>query len=162
MKRFRFTAVLMLASLMALPLVAQPAGPRPGGPGQGPGRGFMRTEDDIKRELDDLSKNLNLSSEQQKKLLDYEMEFYTRRQVEMERMRSNQGDFDREAMRERMQQVMEERNQKYEEVLTKEQLEKYNAIQEERRAQMRQQFQDGQQPTQQEQDRPARGRGRGN
>jgi hypothetical protein len=115
------------------------------------------SEEDIKKRVDDLSTNLELSKDQHKKIMDYEMEFYTRMQVEREKMR-NSGDFDREAMRERMTKVREERNKKYEEVLTKDQLEKYKVIQEQRRNEMRQQRQ--QANPQQDGDRPARGRGR--
>lgn len=121
------------------------------------GRGFQMSEEDIKRQVDDLSQNLTLSQEQHKQLMDYEMEFYTRMQVEMEKMRNNQGDFDREAMRERMMQVRDERNKKYESVLTKDQLDKYNQIQEQRRTEMRRQFEEG---SDNSRERPERGRGR--
>jgi len=158
---------LLAAGLFYFPLSAQnPGGPPPGGgPGQGPGqgRGFQMTEEDIKARVDDLSQSLSLSEDQHKKILEYEMEFYNKMQIQFQNMRSQGGPpADREAMRENMQKMREERDQKYAEVLTKEQMEKYQQIQEQRRSEMRRQFQEGnpgEAPPATE-ERPARGRGR--
>ena len=68
------------------------------------------------------------------------------------------GNFDREAMRETMMKAREERDKKYEEVLTKEQLVKFREIQEQRRSEMRQQYQESSPDNQAE--KPARGRSR--
>ncbi len=154
MKKLFKPNVLGLAIVMSLFTIQLSAQP----PGGGPGRGFQRSEEDIKKQVDDLSKNLELSKDQQKKVLDYEMEFNTKMQVEREKMRNNSGDFDRETMRARMTEVREERDAKYGEILTKEQLEKYKVQQEQRRSEMRRQYQEGS-PDRQG-DRPERGRGR--
>ncbi len=100
----------------------------------GPGRGFQMTEEDIKENVDNLAETLDLTADQQKKILDYDMEFYTKMQVEREK---HMGD--REAMRAAMMKARDERNEKYEDVLTPEQMKKFLEIQEQRRNQMRQQ-----------------------
>jgi len=157
-KNYKAFGLMALMFLFAIQLSAQEGqrGQRPGG---GPGRGFNRTEEDIKKQVNDLTKNLELSQDQNKKLLDYEMEFNTKMQVEREKMRNNSGDFDREAMRERMAKVRDERDQKYGEILTKEQMEKYKVQREQRRSEMRRQYRENN-PDAGGSDRPARGRGR--
>jgi len=115
------------------------------------------SEEDVKRRVNDLSENLKLSDDQHKKILDYELEFYTKMQVEREKMR-NSGEFDRDAMRERMIKVREERDKKYEEVLSPAQMEKYRELREQRMNQRRQQFQES--DPQKSGERPTRGRGR--
>lgn len=172
MKKIIAYRVLLAAGMLALFIVPgipqeRPTGPPPGGFRGGPGRGFNRSEDDIKRQVTDLSENLNLSDAQQKELIDYELEFNTKMQVEFEKMRNNGGPPDREAMRDRMRKVREERDNKYREVLTEDQMKKYEAIQEERRAQMRERYQQNAPPERgtggnqgEGGDRPARGRGR--
>ena len=102
---------------------------------------------------------------QHKTVLAIEMESYNKMQIEFQKMRNAGGppaDGDREAMRERMMKMRDDRNTKYEEVLSKDQFVKFTEIQEQRRNEMRQQRQqnnpDGQdQPA----ERPERGRGRG-
>lgn len=141
---------LLLAALTIPSYAQQPAGPPPGGPG-GPGRGFGMTEEDIKENVDNLAETLDLTAEQQKKILNYDMEFYTKIQVEREK---HMGD--RDAMRAAMMKARDERNEKYEEVLTPEQMKKFLEIQEQRRNQMRQQREQGGG----EEEKPARGRGR--
>ena len=150
----------LLMSLFTIQLSAQEGqrgqrqGGGPGGPG-GPGRGFQMSEDDIKERVDNLGETLEFSKEQHKKILDYEMEFYNKMQVERQ---IYTGD-NREEMRATMMKAREERDKKYEEVLTQEQLKKYKEIQEQRRSEMRRQYQD-RNPGGQGGDRPARGRGR--
>lgn len=161
MKQFRFTLSLLILTLISFPVLAQQPGQQ--GPGPGPGRGFQMTEEDIRARVDNLSETLSLSEEQHKKILDYELEFSNKMQIEFQKMRNNpDGPPDREAMRANMQKFREERDQKYAEVLTKEQMEKYQQIQEQRRSEMRQQYQQGNPPPGGDsEDRPARGRGRG-
>jgi Spy/CpxP family protein refolding chaperone len=142
-------------ALFSLPVMAQGPG------GQGPGRSFQMTEEDIKARVDNLAENLSLTEDQHQKILDYELEFYNKRQIEFQKMRNNpDAPPDREAMRANMQKMREERDQKYAEVLTKEQMEKYRQIQEQRRNEMRRQYQEGNPGGQEPNDRPARGRGR--
>lgn len=140
-----------LMSLFTLTLSGQDGQGPGGGPGQG--RGFQMSEDDIIERVDNLSETLKFSKDQHKKILEYELEFYNKIQVERQKFTG-----DREAMRATMMQAREERDKKYEEVLTKEQMEKFKEIQEERRSDMRRQYQENN--PEGENDRPARGRGR--
>ncbi|MCK5135531.1 MAG: hypothetical protein KAR19_07055 [Bacteroidales bacterium] len=121
------------------------------GPGMGPGR--QMSEEDIKERIEDLSDTLKLSEEQHGKILEYELEFYNKRQVERQKFAG-----DREAMRAAMMEAREERDKKYAEVLTKVQMEKFKEIQEQRRSQMRRLYQENNSGSDDE--RPARGRGR--
>ena len=145
----------LLVSLFALNITAQ-------GPGDGTGRGFQMTEEDIIERVESTSETLKLTDEQHKKVLAIEMDFYNKRQIERQKMMSAGGPpTDREAMREKMMKMRDERNAQYEEVLTKEQYEKFIVMQEQRRNEMRQQRQqanpDGEGG---EAERPDRGRGR--
>jgi hypothetical protein len=158
--KMRLQLAIMALMMAALTLqVSAQEGQRGQRSGGGPGRGFQMTEEDIKERVDNLSENLKFSQEQHKKILDYELETYNKMQIERQKMQSQGGDFDREAMRARMREMREERDKKYEEVLTKEQMVKFNEIREQRRNQMRQQYQDRDGDGQGE--RPQRGRGRG-
>ena len=157
MKRtFKYGVAACMMMLFVLQLSAQ---------GPGGGRGFQMTEDDIKERVNTTAQTLKLSEEQHKKVLAIEMESYNKMQIEFQKMRNAGGppaDGDREAMRERMMKMRDDRNTKYEEVLSKDQYVKFTEIQEQRRNEMRQQRQqnnpDGQdQPA----ERPERGRGRG-
>jgi hypothetical protein len=111
------------------------------------------TEEDISERVDNLAETLELTEQQHKKILDFDLEFYTKMQVEREKQMG-----DREAMRAAMREARDERNRKYEEVLTREQMDKFIEIQERRREQMRQQRQ--QNSSGGEGERPARGRSR--
>lgn len=149
--RFGIAAAIML--LFVIQLSAQ---------GPGGGRRFQMTEDDIKERVESTAKSLELSEDQHKKVLSYELEFYNKQQIEFQKMQNSGGQFDREEMRAKMTKVMEERNAKYEEVLTPDQYKKFTEIQEQRRSEMRQQREQQQQnPDSQPAERPERGRGRG-
>lgn len=172
MKKTSMTRTMVLACLMgalSIQLTAQNpgGGDRQGGPGPR-GQGFRMTEEDVKQRVDHLAVTLDLSKEQHKQLLDYELEFNTKMQVEFEKFRNQSGPPpDREEMRSRMEKVREERDAKYREVLTDAQMAKYREIQEQRREQMRQQYQEsnpappreGERPPA-ESERPDRGRSR--
>jgi len=149
--KFGIAAAIML--LFVIQLSAQ---------GPGGGRGFQMTEDDIKERVETTAKTLELSDDQHKKVLSYELDFYNKRQIEFQKMRNSGGEFDREEMRARMTKVMDERNAKYEELLTPDQYKKFIETQEQRRNEMRQQREQQQQnPDGQPAERPERGRGRG-
>lgn len=158
LKTMAFVAIL---AICAIPMYGQ--GQRPGGGagpgGQGGGMGRQQTEDDVKERVKRQTQDLNLNEEQEKKIMDFELEMYKKNQVERQK---NQGDW--EKMRTYMTEQRELRDKKYEEVLTAEQYKKYKVNQEERRQQMQQQRQQnpgapgGGQP---QGDRPERGRGRG-
>lgn len=152
----RSMGLVLLISLFALNISAQ----RPGGPG----RGFQMSEEDIKESVEKTAKTLELTDEQHKKVLAVEMDFYNKMQIEFQKMRNTGGppaDGDRQAMRDKMMKMREDRNAAYEEVLTPEQYKKFIASEEQRREEMRQQRQqanpDGQGDAA---DRPSRGRGR--
>ncbi|MEN8226849.1 MAG: hypothetical protein ABFS38_01750 [Bacteroidota bacterium] len=142
--------VAFLISMLTLTVSGQGGG-QGGGPGAG--RGFQVSEEDIKERVDNLGETLKFSKEQHKKILEYEMEFYNKMQVERQKYTG-----DREAMRATMMKAREERDKKYEEVLTKEQMAKFKEIQEQRRSDMRRQYQE--KNPEGDADRPARGRGR--
>jgi len=91
------------------------------------------------------------------------MDFNNKMQIEFQKMRNAGGPpADREAMREKMMKMRDERNAKYEEVLSPEQYKQFIDLQEQRMREMREQRQQsnpGGEGSQEE--RPARGRGRG-
>lgn len=159
---FRSFAFLAIMAIFAYPTFAQ-GGNRPGGgqgdrPGAGqgdrPGGGMGRqfTEDDVKQRVQQQSESLGLNDDQEKKILDFELEMYKKNQVERQKHRG-----DRDGMRAYMLEQRELRDQKYKEVLTEEQFKQYKKNQEERVERMRQR-RDGSGTS--GGDRPARGRGR--
>jgi len=157
MKRtLRFAAAASVMLLFVLQLSAQ---------GPGGGRGFQMTEDDIKENAKNTAESLKLSDEQAKKVLAIDMEFYNKMQIERQKMMNAGGppaDGDREAMRARMVKMRDDRNAKYEEVLTPDQYKQFTETQEQRRNEMRQQREQQQlNPDGQSEERPERGRGRG-
>lgn len=97
-----------------------------------------------------------MNAEQEKKILDFELEMFKKNQVERQRI---QGD--REAMRAFMQEQRKQRDQKYKEVLTEEQFKQYQANQQERMEQMRQRRDRAPGDRPGDGDRSERGRGRG-
>jgi hypothetical protein len=155
---FRPIALAGLMLVFTLQLSAQDPG---GGQGRqgGPGRGPEMTEEDIKERVDNLAETLEMSEDQHKKILAVDMEFYNKMQIERQKMRNDGGPPpDREVMQAKMRVMRDERNQKYEDVLTPEQYNKFIEIQEQRREQMRQQHQQNNPGG--EGDRPPRGRSR--
>jgi Spy/CpxP family protein refolding chaperone len=152
MKRtLKFATAVTVMLLFALQLSAQ---------GPGSGRGFQMTEDDIKERVDNNAKTLKLTDDQHKKVLSFELDFYNKMQIERQKMMNSGQQFDREEMRAKMMKIRDERNAKYEEVLTPEQYVKFTEIQEQRRNEMREQHEQNN-PDGQPAERPERGRGRG-
>lgn len=117
---------MMLLAFAAVPLFAQPGG----GQGQAQGQRRQYTEEDAKNRVLKLSKSLECTPEQEKKLVDFEITQFRQSQAMREKSTG-----DRDAMRAYMKTQHELRNKKYAEILTREQLDKYNKIQEERRQQ---------------------------
>jgi len=158
---FKTIAIVAFMAICTLPTFGQggqgQGGGRPGG-GQGGGMGRQWTEEDVKERVKRSTQALNLSEEQEKKIMDFEIETFKKNQVERQKF---QGD--REAMRDYMIKQREERDKKYEEVLTEDQYKKFKENQEQRRKEMqdRRQNNQGKPGGQQGDDRPARGRGRG-
>lgn len=149
----KLTALAALMVIFTIQLSGQ-GGQGPGqGQGPGGGRGFQMTEEDIVERVDNLSETLEFSKDQHKKILKYELEFYNKMQVERQKFTG-----DREAMRASMMNARDERDKKYEEVLTKDQMAKFNEIREQRRSEMRRQYQENNPGG--EGEKPARGRGR--
>ncbi len=152
---FNILGLALLLSVFTLNISAQ-------GPGGG-GRRFQMTEEDIKERVATTSETLKLNEEQQKKILAVEMDFNNKMQIEFQKMGNAGGPpADREAMREKMTKMRDERNAKYEEVLSPDQYKQFIDMQEQRMREMREQRQQSnpaEDGTQEE--RPARGRGRG-
>jgi Spy/CpxP family protein refolding chaperone len=135
--------LLVLLVTCSIPTFAQP------GSGQG-GRRQM-TEEDVKERVKRTADSLDLTDAQEKKVLEFELDFFKKNQKVRENFDFETGD--REAMREFMMKQREERNEKYAEVLTDEQLEKFLQMQDRRQQQMRQRME--------EDSGGQRGRGRG-
>jgi Spy/CpxP family protein refolding chaperone len=151
---FKTFGLALLVSLFAMNISAQGQG--------GPGRGFQMTEDDIKEQVKNTAETLKLNDQQHKKVLAVELDFYNKRQIEFQKMRNAGGPGgDREAMREKMMKMRDERNAAYEAVLTPEQYKQFIDLQDQRRREMREQRQQGNPDgAGAREDRPARGRGR--
>jgi Spy/CpxP family protein refolding chaperone len=144
----RFLGVAIMVSLFTLNISAQ-----------GPGRGQQMTEEDIKERSENTAKTLGLDKDQHKKIEAVDMDFYNKMQIERQKMRNAGGPPpDREAMREKMRKMMDERNAQYEEILTPDQYKKFIEIQEQRRNEMRQQRQQSN-PEGDNAERSERGRG---
>ncbi len=159
---FRTLAFLAVMALFAYPVFAQ-GGNRPGSgerpeAGQRPGGGMGRqfSEDDVKQRVKRQTELLGLNEDQEKKIMDFELEMYRKNQVERQK---HQGDW--EAMRTYMQGQRELRDKKYEEVLNEEQFKLYKQNQEGRRERMQRERDGapGERPG--TGDLPERGRGRG-
>ncbi|MCP4313522.1 MAG: hypothetical protein GY790_19890 [Bacteroidetes bacterium] len=150
----KMAGAALLFSLFSMSIYAQPGGP---------GRGQQMTEEDVKERVERTAKTLGLNDEQHKKILAIDMDFYNKMQVERQKMRNmERTEENRNAMREKMTKMNDERNKQYENVLTPEQYNKYLEIQEQRRNEMHQQRQQRQQsnPDGGQEERPERGRGR--
>jgi Spy/CpxP family protein refolding chaperone len=137
---FQRTSLILFFLAISLGIYAQP----------GRGQGRQMTEQDVRERVERLSDTLKLTESQEKEVLDFELDFY--RTMQAERANFDPETSDREAMRERMREIRRERDAKYAEILTAEQLEKYNEMMEARRARMRERYEE-------ESDRQ-RGRGR--
>jgi len=148
---FRILGLALLGTLFVLNVSAQ----------GGPGRGFQMTEEDIKERVANTAETLKLNDEQHKKALAVEMDFYNKMQIERQKMMNAGGPpADREAMREKMMKMRDERNAEYEGILSADQYKQFIDLQEKRQREMREQRQqsnpDGQEGTK---ERSSRGRG---
>jgi Spy/CpxP family protein refolding chaperone len=148
----RTAALLAFMALVAIPATGQQR-PAPGqgqGPGRGQGQGREWTEDDVKQRVKRQAQALDLTKEQETKVLDFEMELYKTNQVDMQKYRG-----DREKMREHMTKQREQRDKKYKEILDEEQYNKYKQNQQDRMQNRNPQNRERPQGA-----RPDRGRGR--
>ncbi len=150
---FKMMGLALLISLFGMNILAQ----------GGPGRGFQMTEEDIKENVDNTAKTLKLDDEQHKKALAVEMDFYNKMQIERQKMMNAGGPpTDREAMREKMMKMRDDRNAQYEDILSPEQYKQFIDIQEQRMREMREQRQQSNPNGEgSDEERPERGRGRG-
>ena len=147
---FRSIGLAFLVSIFAVNISAQ-----------GPGGGRQMTAEDIKERSENTAKTLGLNKDQHKKIEAVDMDFYNKMQIERQKMRNAGGPPpDREAMREKMRKMNDDRNGQYEEILTPEQYTKFIEIQEQRRNEMREQRQQSN-PDGDSGERSERGRGRG-
>ena len=153
---FRTIGLGILLSLITMSAAAQ----------GGPGRGFQMTEDDIKDRVATTAETLKMSDEQEKKALAVEMDFYNKMQIEFQKMRNQGGppgnSGDREAMREKMMKMRDDRNAQYEGILSPEQYKQFMDLQEQRQREMREQRQQSNPNGEGDgSERSERGRGRG-
>jgi len=120
--------IMIFLAICSIPTFAQP-------PGGGRG-GRQMSEEDVKERVERTADSLNLTADQEKKVLEFELELFKERQKMFEDFDPETGD--REAMREYMMKQRDERDEKYAEVLTDEQLDKYLEMRDRRQQQMRQ------------------------
>nr|WP_319569691.1 hypothetical protein [uncultured Draconibacterium sp.] len=104
----------------------------PFGNGGGMGPGNFDPQAMVDRMVDDMDKNLDLSKKQEEKIRKIMEENFESMAKMREEMQDSGAGF--EGMREKMQKVREEQDNKMKEVLSDEQWEKYQVMQEERRA----------------------------
>ena len=105
------------------------------GPGGMGGSGNFDPEAFVDRQMEELKEGLDLTDDEEKQV----REIITAGMENMRKAREGmQEGGDRDAMREKMQQMREEQNEKIKAVLSAEQFPKYEKIQEERRERMRQ------------------------
>nr|WP_321486539.1 hypothetical protein [uncultured Draconibacterium sp.] len=104
----------------------------PFGNGGGMGPGNFDPQAMVDRMVDDMDENLDLSKKQEEKIRKIMEENFESMAKMREEMQDSGAGF--EGMREKMQKVREEQDNKMKEVLSDEQWEKYQVMQEERRA----------------------------
>ncbi len=144
MIHLKIALLMIMLALFMLPLVAQERPDQGQGQGQGRGQyGGQMTEENVKERVNNLAETLECTDQQKEKLLDIELEWYRKMQTERAKFRAGNGNFDREAMRTKMQEQRKLKDEKYKEVLTDAQMKKYNQLMEER-MQARQQQRQGQ------------------
>jgi hypothetical protein len=154
-RKFRILGLALLGILFVLKVSAQ----------GGPGRGFQMTEDDIKEQVRSTANTLKMNDDQSKKALAVEMDFYNKMQIERQKMMNAGGppgnQADREAMRDKMMKMRDDRNAEYEKILSPDQYKQFIDMQEQRMREMREQRQQMNPGEEGGEERPARGRGRG-
>ena len=130
---------LLVVTMFTIPMYAQPGRGQGQGQrqGQGPGQrqGMQFSEEVIKERVSNMADTLKLSSQQEKQILDSELKFGRTMQSQSQNFDFSSGD--REAFRNKMRTLSEERDAQYKEVLNTEQFAKYSKMMEGRRSQMR-------------------------
>ena len=139
MKRFSFLlmAIVLVFSVSCNKLQQNNQQEQPQfGPGGGMGGGNFDPAAFIDRQMEELKKGLDLTEDQEKQVREIITAGSETIRKAREAMQDGGGDF--EGMREKMQQMREEQNEKIKAVLSEEQFTKYEQIQQERRERMRQ------------------------
>ena len=138
----KLASIAILLALSAMPLLAQQGrgtgrgdqqtGGQDRRPGQEQGQGQRQqmTEASVKERTTKLAETLECTDEQTKKLLEYEVAQFKKTKKERENFNG-----DRDAMRSYMQEQRRLSEKKYAEILTPEQLKKYQKYMEQRRQQ---------------------------
>lgn len=106
------------------------------GPGGGMGPGNFDPQAFVDRQMEELKEGLGLTKDQEKQVREIITAGFETMQKAREEMQDGGDDF--EGMREKMQQMREEQNQKIKAILSEDQFTKYEQIQQERRERMRQ------------------------
>ncbi len=104
----------------------------PFGRGNGMGPGNFDPQAMVDRQIEEMDETLDLSDDQEKQIREIMEENFENMAAMREDMQNSGGGF--EGMREQMQKVREEQDNKMKEVLSDEQWEKYQVMQEERRS----------------------------
>jgi hypothetical protein len=96
------------------------------------GRGMMgqQSEEAVKERVENLSQTLEFTAEQKNKLMEFEMGLYKKNAIERQKLTG-----DREAMMTYMQEQRELRDKTYAEIMTEEQMAKFQELQQNRRQQ---------------------------
>ena len=143
MKNLIKATMVMAMSAMVFTVSAQERGLRGPRSGADQNRERPTIEQIIQHNVDQLTQDLGLNSKQQKKLTELQTK-------QMEAMREGPAAGEERPSREEMQAQMQQRQNEYEaevkKILTKEQFEKYQELQEERRGKMQERFQNAPQP----------------
>lgn len=103
-------------------------------PGQGSGRGSGNFDPQamVNRQMEEMKSRLDLSGDQEKQIREIMTKGFETMRKAREEMQNSGGGF--EGMREQMQQMREEQNNKIKAILSEEQWDKYQVLQEEMRA----------------------------
>lgn len=132
MKRIVFFAMVLVSTLV---ISCNNGGNNsqqlPFGRGGGNGPGNFDPQAMVDRQIEDMDETLDLSDDQEDQIRDIMEENFENMAAMREEMQNSGGGF--EGMREQMQKVREEQDAKMKEVLSEEQWEKYQVMQEERR-----------------------------
>jgi periplasmic protein CpxP/Spy len=99
---------------------------------QNRGSGNFDPKEMAKRQTEQLTEELDLNKDQQKKVLELNEKYSEKMSAMFQDMRSGGGD--REAMREKMGKMREEQNKEMKKILTEDQYKKYEKYLEERRS----------------------------
>jgi len=136
MKRTVFLVMVLVSALVISCNNGNNSRQMPFGNGGGMGPGNFDPQAMVDRMVDDMDENLDLSDDQEEKIRKIMEENFENMAAMREEMQNSGAGF--EGMREKMQKSREEQDNKMKEVLSEEQWEQYQVMQEERRERMSQ------------------------